>query len=69
MIVLIYCVFRPSLELQVNETSRELLDKNTVLTKKLLKAERLGRSHGNCDGKYSKCIISIVDLMTVLYVI
>lgn len=39
-----------------------------ALTKKLLQAELVGKSQGGCDDQYSKCSMSIVDLMTVLYV-
>lgn len=60
-------IFRPSLDLKLNETSKDIID-NLGLDTKLLLAEKHGKSVGNCEEKYSKCIISLVDLMTVLYV-
>lgn len=60
-------IFRPSLDLKLNETSKDITD-NLGLDTKLLLAEKHGKTVGNCEAKYSKCIISLVDLMTVLYV-
>ncbi|XP_050302616.1 uncharacterized protein LOC126740579 [Anthonomus grandis grandis] len=65
---IVHFLFTPSLELNLNETNRALENsKFKTLTQKLLKAEDYGKTQGECEIKYSKCIMSIVDLMTVLY--
>ncbi|KAH1000087.1 uncharacterized protein LOC109538757 [Dendroctonus ponderosae] len=61
-------LFTPSIELSLNASSESVQEPEDALTKKLLQAEELGKSQGGCDDQYSNCIMSIVDLMTVLYV-
>ncbi|XP_066261973.1 uncharacterized protein [Euwallacea similis] len=61
-------LFTPSFEVTANETKRALDNQNDDLWAKLLRAEKRGKTKGNCDEEYSQCLLSIVDLMTVLYV-
>ncbi|XP_076254032.1 uncharacterized protein LOC143192525 [Rhynchophorus ferrugineus] len=62
-------LFTPSLDLTHKEEFNSTVEQyQSGFTKKILRAEERGKSEGKCDEKYSKCIISLVDLMTVLYV-
>ncbi|XP_030759601.1 uncharacterized protein LOC115885001 [Sitophilus oryzae] len=62
-------LFTPSLDLEkTNSSVAETESYQSGFTKKILRAEDVGKKSGHCDEKYSKCIISLVDLITVLYV-
>ncbi|KAL1501359.1 hypothetical protein ABEB36_006693 [Hypothenemus hampei] len=66
---IVHFIFTPSLELKsIGKQRNSTIEMDDILSSKLLQAENRGKLKGNCEEKYSKCMISLIDLMTVLYI-
>ncbi|KAG5878064.1 hypothetical protein JTB14_021217 [Gonioctena quinquepunctata] len=65
---IVHYVFTPSLEL-TNDYINSTKSSKTKFTKKLLRAENIGKGDGDCSDIYSDCIVSLMELFTAKYTI